>query len=188
MIPLKRNILSHLWFIPEGTAITSPSSGNVSTTLFPDASETTLANFKLANIKKLTKSAPGGTRVDEWTVGTSRLEFEDGYFVKNNFKLMGTVTKTYPICYGLLMNATGALSSASSTFTPNSGLAAIRGVAKLQQYDQTGALIAFMDFYALLTLPNDVDFDPESGEGTPWQISIELIGSLLNAASQVTPS
>jgi hypothetical protein len=188
MIPLKRNILSHLWFIPEGTAFTSPGAGTVSTTAWPDASESTLANFKLANCKKVTKSAPGGTRVEEWTVGTDRLELEDAYFVKNNFKLVATVTRTYAIAYGLLMNAASALNSSSSSFTPNAGLAAIRGLAKLQQYDQAGSLIAYMDIYALLTLPSDIDFDPESGEGTPWQLTLELIKSVNNAGSIVTPA
>lgn len=194
MTPKQRNILTHIWFVPEGTAITSPSAGNVSRTVWPDASDASLSGltYKLVQAKKVTKSAPGGTRVEEWEVGVGSLQLYDAYHVKNNAKYMVTVTRVYALLWGLLHNAADPLTAGSTTFVPNSGKAAIRGVLVVQHYDQDSAAgdapIHTANIYALLTLPSDVPLDPESAEGTPFEITLEQLSSPNNEGDITTPA
>lgn len=150
---------SQAWFIREGTAFTLPSAGTAGAAALPAANDplwdTTTDVTLIGNIESSTDE----TSTEEKKVygpSPGHLEVIAAVQTKFDRMLRFTVVDFGPLALEL-MTRSGALTQASSTFTPFASPVK-RGWLKVQRYDQADALVYTERIWGILEIDGAVTF------------------------------
>lgn len=153
MTPDSIIIASHAWFIREGTAFTSPGAGTVAIDDKPDAAETKwialedLQNFNYdpqSEDREVYAGTPGQIRL------TNVKE------TKRNLVLTFTVQKLNPFIFEMLTKSGELDGTPAQQYNPLEGKT-MRGWLKVQQYDDSDALVNTMDVWSHLKINGGVE-------------------------------
>lgn len=168
---------NHAYFVLDGTAFTLPSSGTVSRTSKPGATDTSwrylgiLQDLSVQNNKEtrdIFAPTPGSLRL--W----NRMETKRMLGVK--FTALEMSTTAWEHIFGTLQLAT---SGASLQYNPLEG-ATKRGWLKIQQYSGTDALVNTVDLYVHLAVNGEVQFNDQV---VPVQFEAMALHSTLNTGT-----
>jgi hypothetical protein len=171
---------SHLWFIRQGTAFTSPGVGTVDNANIPDNNEPLWDNYYLGIVESMS--------IDPKFAGAEEiLAPNPGHLVKLDtvipyqtpifgFTLKNLVKEAIEMAF----NAADII-DATVSFNPTAGTSGIRGYVKCQNYDHADHLLLDWQAWVFLKLKSPLKFDGKTM--TKPEFEAELLYSVNNVGS-----
>lgn len=176
LAPFTGSLVAQVWFLRNGLAYTSPSSGTVSATARPDSSDAIWDTWFIPNCEEFTVATEG----EEAKIMGGQ---QGGLVLKDHIQLSQETKITFrnneisPLSFGALFG-TLDLTASSNQANPTEGKRLVKGHLRFQAYDGDNVLRLTGILYGSLKV---TQADPWSGRNVArCQFEFNLIRSSLN--------
>ncbi len=156
---------AHFWFVPDATAITSPSAANVSQNgIWPDESEPNWGNWALGHCESFDIDPKAATAEDILVPSPGAVQAIDSISPYAIPEVSFTLLFTDVLAVQLALNTQKLFDAPGTTqFNPNGGGApGMKGVLKAQKYDQDNNLILNWQSWVKIMLKSPLKGAPKT--------------------------
>lgn len=169
---------THAYFLIEGTAYTLPSSGTVSSSTIPDSTDTSWASNKLPTIKDFELDPGNAQLLEVMAPSPGVLQRSEVVQVGSKPVWSFTFSQVDALAYQLFLQ-TLPITNSSTQANPNERADTVRGVLKLQIYDDKNNLNLVIDCWGIFTPKGSLKFDPNNL--TEWQAEFRPLFATINS-------
>lgn len=156
---------AHFWFVPDGTAYTSPGpGGNVSQGgTWPDANEPNWANWALGACESFDIDPKYGTKEEILVPSPGAVQAQDVIIPYAIPEVKFVLLQTDVLAVQLALNTQKLWATATTQFNPNGGGGpGAKGILKAQKYDHNNNLILNWSSWAFVQLSGSLKGAPKT--------------------------
>lgn len=155
---------AHFWLAPLGAAFTSPAAGVISQNgAWPDQAEENWANWALGACESIDIDPKMATEELILAPSPGAVQAIDVVAPYATPEVSFTLNQTDSLAIQLALNTQQIFASATTQFNPGGGGApGVKGILKIQNYDQNNNLILNVQFWAFVKLKSALKGAPKT--------------------------
>lgn len=169
---------THAYYLPDGTAYTLPSPGTTGPSAVPDSNDAVWASNKLPIIKDFEVDPGTGQLLEVMAPSPGVLQRAEVVQIGGKEVWSFTFSQVDSLAYQLFFQ-TLPLTNASTQANPHERTDAVKGLVKIQCYDDRGNLNLVIDAYGVWTPKGTLKMDPTAL--TEWQAEFRPMFATINS-------
>jgi len=171
---------AHFWFVPVGTAFTSPSAATVSQNgIWPDGAEPLWPNWKLGIIESFDLDPKYGPREEILEPSPGAVQATDIIIPYAIPEIKFTTLDISPLAIQLALNTPNLMSGLADANPNAGGGPGVRGILKAQKYNHSNVLILNYSSWCFIQMQGSLKGAPKN------MTKPEYIATLLKSVNNV---